>query len=89
MSYAWFDFVGNVGVFLILLTYLLLQMEKIGSRSAAYSASNALGALLIMVSLCFKFNLSAFIVELFWLLISLAGLVRLRRGAPDAANRVV
>ena len=87
MEYAWFDLVGNVGVFLILLTYLLLHMDKINSRSMAYSLLNALGALLIMISLFFKFNLSAFVIEFFWLLISLAGLARIKRGAPDVVSQ--
>jgi hypothetical protein len=86
MDYAWFDFVGNVGVVLILLTYLLLQTGRVSSRSAIYSALNALGALLIMVSLCFEFNLSAFIIEFFWLLISLVGLARIKRDAPHAIS---
>ena len=37
---------------------------------------NAAGALLIIVSLIFDFNLSAFVIEVFWLLISLLGLWR-------------
>ena len=83
LNYDWTDFIGNVGVFLILATYLLLLLERIESRSILYSAANALGALLILVSLYFKFNLSAFIVEFFWLLISIVGLVRgLRRSRP-------
>ena len=35
---------------------------------------NALGASLIIVSLLFDFNLSAFIVEAFWVIISLIGI---------------
>ena len=76
MNYDWTDFVGNIGVFLILVTYLLLLLERIESRSVLYSAANAFGALLILASLYFKFNLSAFIVEFFWLLISITGLIR-------------
>lgn len=76
LSYDWTDFIGNVGVLLILATYLLLLLERVESRSLLYSAANAIGALLILVSLYFKFNLSAFIVEFFWLLISVVGLVR-------------
>ena len=74
MTYSWYDFLGNVGVLLILLSYLLLQMKKIKSQSMYYSLMNAAGALLILVSLCFNFNLSAFVMEIFWLLISLYGL---------------
>lgn len=83
MNYDWTDFVGNVGVFLILATYLMLLLERVESRSLLYSFANALGALLILISLYFKFNLSAFIVEFFWLLISIVGLIRgFRRPRP-------
>ena len=44
-----------------------------------YSALNALGAALIIVSLLFDFNLSAFIIELFWVIISLFGIVQFYR----------
>ena len=74
MTYSWYDFLGNVGVLLILLSYLLLQMKKIKSQSMYYSLMNAAGALLILVSLYYNFNLSAFVMEVFWLLISLYGL---------------
>jgi hypothetical protein len=79
MTYAWHDFLGNLGVFLILVTYLLLQMERLEAKSLVYSLNNAIGALLVLISLYFKFNLSAFIIEFFWLLISLYGLLYSRR----------
>jgi hypothetical protein len=73
---TWFDLTGFIGVLLIILAYLLLQLDKLPSTSASYSLLNAAGALLIVISLIFRFNLSAFIVEVFWLLISLFGLTR-------------
>jgi hypothetical protein len=73
---TWFDLVGFIGVVLIIVAYLLLQLDKLPSSSPRYSLLNAAGALLIIVSLVFKFNLSAFIVEAFWFLISLLGLWR-------------
>ena len=76
MTYGWHDLLGNIGVVLILATYLLLQLEKLSATSLLYSATNGLGALLILVSLIYEFNLSAFIIEAFWLLISIYGLVR-------------
>ena len=83
MTYSIYDVLGNLGVFLIILTYFLLQIRKLSSESLLYSALNALGASLIVVSLLFDFNLSAFIVEAFWVIISLIGIGRfyLRRGA--------
>ncbi len=77
MTFHWFDIVGGAGVALIIgTTYLLLQFERISSDSIAYSFLNAAGAALIIVSLYFEFNFSAFIVEFFWLLISLVGIVK-------------
>ena len=73
---SWFDLVGFIGVLLIVVAYLLLQLDKLPSSSPRYSLLNAAGALLIIVSLIFAFNLSAFIVEAFWFLISLLGLWR-------------
>jgi hypothetical protein len=74
MNYAWYDFVGSIGVGIIILTYIALQLEKIRSETLLYSVLNALGASLILVSLFYNFNFSAFIVEFFWLLISLFGI---------------
>ena len=74
MQFAWYDFIGSIGVGIIILTYIMLQVEKIRSETLAYSSLNALGASLILVSLIYSFNFSAFIVEFFWLLISLFGI---------------
>ena len=76
MKYSWNDFAGNVGVALMVLAYLLLQMGKLRSSDFGYSAMNAIGAALVLVSLFFTFNLSAFLVEGFWLVISLFGLIK-------------
>jgi hypothetical protein len=74
MSYAWYDIVGTIGVAVIIITYVLLQVEKIRSEQITYSILNAAGASLILVSLYFDFNFPSFIVEFFWLLISLFGI---------------
>ena len=76
MRYAWYDFVGSIGVGVIILTYVLLQIGKLKSETLAYSILNAAGASLIIVSLIYNFNFSAFIVEFFWVLISLYGIVK-------------
>jgi len=76
---VWPDLVGAVGVILILAAYFFLQAGRLRSASVTYSALNAAGALLILVSLLHDFNLSAFIVEVFWALISLFGIFRALR----------
>ena len=84
MNFHLFDLAGFIGVALIIVAYLLLQLEKLQSSSPRYSLFNAAGALLIMVSLIFAFNLSAFIVEAFWFLISSLGLWRALSGKKDS-----
>ena len=74
--YQWHDFVGNVGVAFIVGTYLLLLLNRIDSTSLRYSLLNAIGATLVIVSLVFDFNLSAFVIEAFWLVISMVGIGR-------------
>ena len=80
MELTVFDLIGAAGVVIIIVTYLLLQTGRMDSRKAPYSVLNAAGSGMIIVSLWFDFNLAAFIVEFFWLVISLYGIVRSRTG---------
>ena len=76
---AWYDILGTLGVGVIVIAYVLLQIERIRSEQVMYSLLNAIGALLILISLCYSFNLPSFIVEFFWLLISVFGIARTLR----------
>ena len=76
MNLSWFDYAGFVGVVVIVAAYLLLQLNRLPSSAPAYSLLNAVGAFLVMLSLLFDFNLAAFLMEAFWFLISLLGLLR-------------
>ena len=79
MTYGVLDAVGIIGVIVLMVTYLLLQLNKLQSNGLAYSLLNAIGALLIIFSLLVNFNLSAFLMEAFWVLISLIGIFRYLR----------
>ncbi|MBS4068532.1 MAG: hypothetical protein WC279_11465 [Sulfurimonas sp.] len=68
------DVVGIVGVVIVVITYFLLQSEKIDSKGFLYSFLNAVGSLLVVYSLLYNWNLASFILEFFWILISLYGL---------------
>ena len=76
MTYAWYDILGTLGVAIIVLTYVLLQTKRIRSEQSVYSLLNAAGASLILISLLYNFNFPSFVVEFFWLLISLFGIGR-------------
>lgn len=83
MTFAWYDILGTVGVAVIILAYVLLQTERLRSDRLAYSVMNGVGALLVLVSLWFSFNFPSFIVEFFWLAISLYGIGKYMRQKHD------
>ena len=74
MTYAWYDILGTLGVGVIILAYILLQIGRLRSEQLAYSVMNAAGATLILISLYYSFNFPSFVVEFFWLIISLFGI---------------
>ena len=76
MNYGLLDLVGNIGVVMLMIAYLMLQLNKLRSDDLAYSLMNAGGASLVVLSLLVKFNLSALLMEVFWVLISLIGIYR-------------
>jgi hypothetical protein len=75
-NYAWYDLVGNVGVALVLAAYLGLTLGKLASDRPPYLLLNLAGSALLLVSLVFAFNLSAVLIQVFWIAISLVGLGR-------------
>ena len=76
------DIVGLVGVAFVVGTYFLSQIGRMNVNQPLYPALNGIGALMILFSLYFTFNAASFVIELFWLLISVVGLARslLQRG---------
>ena len=86
MTLEWYDFVGTTGVVVILVTYFLLQTERLSSTDVIYSLLNLIGAALIAISLLFDFNLSAFIIEIAWMAISVYGIIRYARGKDETAS---
>jgi predicted membrane protein len=78
------DVIGLIGVAFILFAYAGVQSGRLPASDWRFSAVNGAGALLIMISLFFTFNLASFVIEVFWLLISAFGLWKAwRRRSAD------
>lgn len=76
----WTVVVGLVGMILTLVAYFLLQAQKLHGNGRIYQLMNAIGALGVALSLVFgAFNLSAFLLEAVWFVISIYGIVVARR----------
>ena len=69
------DLIGLSGVALLVITYALLQLDKIDPKGFWYSFNNLLVAILVTVSLIYTPNLASIVIEIFWFLISLYGIV--------------
>ena len=76
----WHDWVGYVGVVLVLMAFLLLQGHKLSGNGLTFQLMNVFGALGVMLSLLFgTFNASAFALELAWMAIGIYGVLRSAR----------
>ena len=70
------DIVGNIGVVCFLVAYFLLQKGVLAHNELRYLLLNLAGAFLLMFSLWINWNLSAFLLEAAWALISIWGIVK-------------
>lgn len=70
------DVVGLSGVALTLVAYFLLQVEVIRSDGFNYSFINAVGSVLIFYAILSAWNLSAAVMEVCWLLMSIYGCLK-------------
>ena len=70
------DFVGFSGAAAILLAYFLLQAKKMSPDGLVYSLLNLIGALLILFSLAYAWNLTVVFIEIIWVSISLFGVLK-------------
>lgn len=69
------DLIGLFGVALLIVTYALLQLDRIDPKGFWYSFNNLIVAILVTVSLIYTPNLASIVIEVFWFIISLYGVV--------------
>jgi len=76
MDLQWYDMVGFVGTFTILVAYFALQVRKLDGHGVTYSLLNLLGAAGILVSVVYAkvLNWPVITIETAWMLISLYGI---------------
>jgi len=76
MSFAWYDVVGFSGTLMILGAFAAQQMGKLRGDSPPYQLLNLFGAAGVLISLLGTFNISVFVLESAWVLVSAYGLWR-------------
>ena len=89
MTDTLYNTIGTIGVALILITYFLLQTERLKPNQLLYSILNFLGSGMILISLFHEFNFPSFVVEVAWVFISGFGIARwfFRRSRTEAIQK--
>ncbi len=68
------DLIGFSGVALLIITYAMLQLDKIDPKGFWYSFNNLIVAILVTVSLIYTMNIASMVIEVFWFIISAYGI---------------
>jgi uncharacterized membrane protein len=80
---SFLDVLGLAGVLSMLVAYYMLQKGRVSPHSALYLWMNFAGGMAVLFSLLNNWNLSAFVMELAWVLISgYSLLIRKRKNLP-------
>jgi len=74
------DLIGFAGAAVLVVAYFANQQRWLASEDWRYPAANLAGAVLILVSLLFTWNFPSVVIEVFWALISVWGLVKATSG---------
>ena len=75
-TFAHHDIIGILGAGLIVLAYFLNQSRILPSENIRYPLLNLAGAVFLLYSLYFSFNLASVLIEVFWIGISLLGIYK-------------
>jgi predicted membrane protein len=73
-----FQIIGFIGMLFIVYAYFLLQASKVKHNSLKFQIINLIGAILLIISLLVHFNLGSFLIEVFWIIITLYGIIKNR-----------
>jgi hypothetical protein len=66
--------IGLVGMACVVVAFHMTVNGHWPGQSVKFNSVNLVGAILLLISLCVHFNLGSFVIELFWIAISLRGL---------------
>lgn len=67
---------GFLGAIVSIIIYAALQFNFVKAESISFSLYNLIGSILISFSLIKYFNIGTFIIEIFWISISIYGLIK-------------
>lgn len=78
-----YDVIGIVGFGVYVINYVLLTLKRLSAEHTLYFVLNLVAATLVLFSLAAAFNMASALIQVFWISISIVGiLIRLRPARP-------
>jgi len=69
-DFTYLDFLGIVGSLLICGAYLAVSLKRLDPEGFPYQIANAIGSIMLLISLYFRPNPGAIVIEALWLAIA-------------------
>ena len=71
--------IGFVGMICVVLAFRKVTTGAWHGQGVRFNVVNLIGAILLLISLCIHFNAGSFVIELFWIWISVSALRKHRQ----------
>jgi hypothetical protein len=81
MAFDLYTFIGFAGALVVVVAYWANQADRLPSDNWKFPAANLGGSILILISLFQAWNWPSVVIEVFWSVNSLYGLIRHARKA--------
>jgi hypothetical protein len=75
-DFTFLDFIGVIGSLMICGAYLAVSLQRVDPQGFAFHIVNASGSILLLISLYFRPNPGAILIEVLWLAIASFGICR-------------
>jgi hypothetical protein len=86
-DFSFYDLVGLCGVVCSLYCYGRVQWRRDFAKHLSYSVLNFLASIFLIFSLMHRWNLSSFVINIAWGIISLYGVYRCTKYIRHARNK--
>ncbi|HDN26681.1 MAG TPA: hypothetical protein ENG03_06225 [Thioploca sp.] len=64
-----------VGMACVVFAYFAVERDWFDNKEVKFYVVNLIGAILLLISLLINFNLGSFVIEIFWIAISIMGII--------------
>ena len=64
-----------IGMACVVLAYFAVERDWLDNKDVKFYVINLIGGILLLISLLINFNLGSFVIEIFWIIISMMGIV--------------